>query len=149
MHWGYVQTQTVMQMKEYGASLIGPHLYRYLFVGLVVFVLYFSLINLFVDQLAISYSIGITIAYSISVTCHFFLNKKFTFTKSGGAIRHQVLRYVAILFLNYGVTMCVVTLFVEHFHFSPYFAACVGIITTTAIGFFASKYWIFVERKSI
>jgi putative flippase GtrA len=121
--------------------------FRYLFAGGVVFFLYFSLINLFVDRLSIRYPVGISISYVIAACVHFILNKKYTFGDSGVDIQRQVLRHVVVLFFNYGVAIGVVTLLVERCNQSHYLAALIGIVSTTATGFFASKYWVFAKKK--
>jgi len=132
-------------MKSVGEGLARSDLSKYLLIGGAIFLLYFSLIHLLVDRLAVPYLIGISISYVIAVSIHFFLNRKFTFSDSTGAIRYQALRYIALLFMNYGVTVGVVALCVERLHQPPYLAAFVGIASTTLVGFVASKYWVFAK----
>lgn len=122
--------------------------FRYILVGGFVFFLYFSLIYLFVDHLEIYYPISISISYVIAVVSHFSLNKIFTFPDSDVGSWHQVLRYMVVLCMNYGVTIGVVWLLVERFYQSPYLGACIGIVLTTATGFVASKYWVFAKKRT-
>jgi len=119
---------------------------KYVLVGGVVFVFYFSLIYLFVDIFDLYYQIGVSVSYFAAVALHFYLNKTFTFGESQVSVRYQFVRYLCLLCINYVIMLCVVSYVSSYLKFSPYLGALIGIFTTTFVGFVMSKYWIFSKK---
>jgi putative flippase GtrA len=117
---------------------------KYLLVGMSVFIFYSSLLYLSIDLMQIYYPIGFSISYLLAITAHFTLNKKFTFDGVGfGSVKAQFTKYVCLMAINYFVSICTLTFAVERLFFSVFAGVAMGIVLTTSIGFFASKYWIF------
>lgn len=124
---------------------LGSEFTRYLLVGLFVFCIYFSLLYAFIQLMGVYYPIGLTIAYIVAVSVHFLLNRTYTFNAVLGTTRSQLVRFIVLLGINYGVTLAVVSLSVESLELSPYLGAIVGIVATTLTGFVATKYWVFKD----
>jgi len=134
-------------------SLIGKLLSRefltYLIVGGLTFLIYFGFIALTVEMLQLDYRVGVSIAYVIAVSFHFFANRMFTFRAGSDQLIHQSVRYVGVLLVNYLITMVVVSFLVVRMGLSPYFGAAFAIVVTVGVGYFASKFWVFRKSESL
>jgi len=121
----------------------------YLFVGGVTFLIYIAIIALAVEIFNSDYRVGVSIAYLFAVTFHFFANRTFTFGATKYRLVDQSIRYVAILILNYLITLMIVSYCVSSLGFSPYLGAVFAIVLTVGVGYFASKFWVFLESESL
>lgn len=126
-------------------AIVKSQLIRYLLVGFCIFLIYSSLIYFFLNFLNFDYLIGISLSYIISVVIHFYLNRTFSFQVKSKNLRVHMLKYVALLLINYSANMGVCFALVTYYFFTAYWAAILGVVMTTAIGFFMSKLWIFVD----
>ena len=121
----------------------------YLFVGGATFLIYMAIIALAVEIFNSDYRVGVSVAYLFAVTFHFFTNRTFTFGATNYPLVDQLIRYVAILILNYLITLMIVTYCVRSLGFSPYLGAVFAIVLTVGVGYFASKFWVFRESESL
>lgn len=89
------------------------------------------------------YIVVVSLAYIISTIFHFLANRHFTF----GAVkeRHgvQLFRYMVMWSINYLITIVIVSICVEQYHYSPYFGVCVSVAFTMFVGYFLARYWVF------
>lgn len=118
-------------------------LVSFLFVGGVTAFLYFGLLALFLEVIKLEYRLGVSIAYALAVTFHFFSNRHFTFRSGKGRVLPQVARYLVVAAVNYLLTLAVVYLAVSVLHSNAYVGVALSIITTVAIGYLGSKLWVF------
>lgn len=134
-------------------NLIGKFLNRefliYLFVGGATLLIYMAFIALAVEIFNSDYRVGVSVAYLFAVTFHFFANRTFTFRATNYRLFDQSIRYVAILILNYLITLMMVSFCVGSLGFSPYLGAGFAIVLTVGVGYFASKFWVFRESESL
>lgn len=115
----------------------------YLVVGSLTAVTYISLFMLLTKIMHGSYQKAVSIAYIVSVSFHFFANRKFTFKKKTNLLVHQLPRYLLFLVFNYVLTLIAMYITVDSFHLSP----CIGLVLTIAatcmLSYVISKFWIF------
>lgn len=118
-------------------------LFSYLTIGVIVASVYFGLIYLLIDELAIQYMIAVSISYVTAVSLHFILNRLITFKASSGRLGKQSFRYLGLLIINYTISLVIVYLSVSFAGFSPYFGACTAVIATFFSGYIISSRWVF------
>jgi putative flippase GtrA len=116
---------------------------RFVIVGISTFVLYFLLFRVLFGGLGLGYKGAITIAYAVTVMCHFLLNRFFTFNVEQRDLGLHAGRYILMLLLNYLITLAVMWTIVEVVGISPYFGAVVSTLVTAASSFFVMKHFVF------
>ena len=121
-------------------------LFRFLLIGGFTAVLYYSCIFFFDYFIGLGYFWAITLAYVISTVFHFAANKYFTFNSSSNINLSQIFRYLVIWLLNYSITLVVVKSSLYFYCLSPYIGVFLSLFITTAVGFFASRHWVFNEK---
>ena len=86
-------------------------------------------------------AVAVSIAYVVALAVHFTLNRRVTFASDNPAV-HQVGRYLTLAGINY-VVSTLVSVALLRLGLYPLLALFAGAICTTAIGFVASKHWVF------
>ena len=119
----------------------------FLLIGGITAAIYFALLTVFLEILRFDYRAGVSIAYIVAVSFHFFGNRQLTFRANHENLLQQVVRYLPMVALNYLLTVVIVTVSVEILGLSPYVGAAVGIVATTGLGFFISKAWVFRKER--
>jgi len=123
-------------------------LVRFTVVGLLTFVLYFSLFHLLYGEAGLGYKVAVSIAYSVTVLCHFLLHRLFTFGAQRLSLSRHAGRYGVMLVLNYGITLGVMWTVVEIVRISPYFGTIASTICTAASSFFVMKHFVFSPSEA-
>ncbi len=134
------------------------HIYRYVvthrvqlakfaFVGVVTFCINFSCFHVLYRFAALDYKVAVSLAYAFTVIAHFLLNRIFTFQVAEVAMVRHTWRYLAMLALNYALSLAVVWIAVEIVKTSPYFGVVASTAATAGVSFFVMKYFVFGERK--
>lgn len=116
---------------------------KFVFVGLLTFGINFSMFHLFYGVGEIDYRISVSLAYVITVVCHFLLHRFFTFEAAGQELAHNVGKYLAMLGLNYGITITTAWCVVEVLGLSPYFGVIASTAATACTSFLVMKYFVF------
>jgi putative flippase GtrA len=116
---------------------------RFGMVGIVTFGINFLAFSLFFGLMHAGYQVAISLAYLVTVCCHFFLNKIFTFGATAQKLRRNLPRYVAMLGLNYMIAIAASWLTVEVVGASPYWAVVTSTAGTALSSFFVMKYIVF------
>lgn len=116
---------------------------RFALVGLSTFVLYIVLFRVLYGAMGFGYKIAISVAYFLTVCCHFILNRMFTFNVERRALGLHVGRYGLMLLLNYLITLAVVWAVVELLGMSPYLGAIASTAVSAMSSFLAMKHFVF------
>ena len=119
---------------------------RFLLVGASAAVLQFLALAFLLEKAGFDYKIAAALAFIMSVIFHFFANRYFTFDMGGPPRLGQVVRYLAIVFINLLLTVGVTTLSVEILRWGAYVGTALSIMSTVLIGYFGSKYWVFIHK---
>lgn len=123
--------------------------FTYLVVGGLTAIIYFGLIALCIEFIHLDYRIGVSVAYVFAVSFHFLANRKHTFRATDSGVLHQMVRYMALLVVNYLITLLVVYGCVAWLGASTYIAAALSILITVSTGYCVSKFWVFRSRKGL
>lgn len=126
-------------------SLLTPKFLRFALVGGLTALVYAGGIALFLNVLALDYRLGISLAYGLAVSFHFFCNRAFTFAASSGhsALPAQLVKYGCLLLLNYGIVMAVAVLCVDSLGLSAYLASGLSLGVTTLLAYVLLNKWVF------
>jgi putative flippase GtrA len=132
----------VLHKKENFRSLLS-----FLLVGGITAGLYFGLLALFLEVIRLDYKLGVSAAYLLAITFHFFSNRHLTFRSGHARIGPQVIRYLVVAFVNYLLTLAVVFVVVDGLRSNAYVGVMLSILCTVAFGYAASKIWVFRHRE--
>ena len=121
-------------------------LLKFLISGLLVFFIYFGIIFLLTKHFDAGYRVAVSVALFVSVIAHFFINRSFSFKKTGKTDTREILRYLGLILLNYLVTLMIVSGCVEVFGLNQYGGALVALTITTPLGFFGLRFFVFRVR---
>lgn len=113
------------------------------------FIFVFSLILFYIlyNLLDIPYQFVVFIVYIATVIFHFSLHRIFTFEASKQNIYLNLVKYSALLLINYLLTV-LVSWFVLYFYLSPYLTFCLSPLFTAASSFLFLKYFVFKFRDN-
>jgi putative flippase GtrA len=121
---------------------------RFGLVGIATFGVNFLAFSVFFGLLHLDYRVAVSLAYLLTVCCHFLLNKRFTFGATEQKLRDNAPRYVLMLGLNYVITIVAAWLTVEVVGASPYFGVVASTAGTALSSFFVMKYFVFRDSAA-
>ena len=124
-------------------ALLNHQLARFLAVGGLTAILYLSASYLLLNVLGVEYRLGISAAYVVSVSFHFFCNRKYTFAVGAGELFWPIVRYCCVLVVNYGLVLAVAMACVRFLRLSSFVSSAVSICFTTALTFLLLSRWVF------
>ena len=124
-------------------------LIRFCIVGLTTFILNFFFVWLFYGRAKLDYRVAVSCAYCITVVVHFMLNRLFTYRQKDGAVFTETTKYLMMLFVNYFITLSVITVTVELLGLIPYYGVIFSAFSTGFSSFLLMKYFVFVRRADI
>lgn len=119
----------------------------FLFVGASSALVYYSAVALVYDVIGMRYQVAVSVGYVLSVLFHFFANRHITFRGSGGTFSRQAFRYIALVCINYLITLSIVTAAVELLRINPYLAVAISILTTMVVSYLLMRHWIFAKAR--
>lgn len=114
---------------------------NYVAIGGTTFVFYLSLFTL-LERAAVPLPIAATIAYFCGTALHFTLNRWTNFRRFDRAVHDQARTFGVVIFLQWLVTLAVVTLLTGR-GISPTFAAVAAVVVNLPGGFIANRYLTF------
>ena len=118
-------------------------IWRFAIVGIVTFAINFLSFSFFFGVLHADYRIAVSIAYGITVACHFALNKRFTVAAGSQNLGRNAPRYGLMLGLNYVIAIFASWLTVEVVGVSPYYGIIASVAGTSLSSFFVMRYFVF------
>jgi putative flippase GtrA len=139
----------VVRLNHYWEYLIRHRgqLLKFALVGGLTFCIYLLLFHLFYGVFAIGYKVATTVAYTVTVACHFGINRNFTFSANGQGISGHMSRYLIMLVLNYAITLGAMMMIVEVAGLSPYWGTIASTVITAGSSFFMMKHFVFQPQK--
>src|SRR5687768_1861896 len=93
---------------------------KFVCVGFLTFGINFGIFHLFYGLAKLDYRVSVSIAYVITVVCHFSLHRFFTFSAGEQQLVHNVGKYLGMLGLNYLITISMAWFVVAVLGLSPY-----------------------------
>jgi putative flippase GtrA len=113
----------------------------YVAIGGTTFVFYISLFTL-LERAGVLLPVAATVAYFCGTALHFSLNRWANFRRFDRAVHDQARTFGAVIFLQWLVTLTVVTLLTAH-GVVPTLAAVVAVVVNLPGGFIANRYLTF------
>jgi putative flippase GtrA len=92
--------------------------------------------------LGINYLISLCSSHVVGVTHSFFWNKYWTF-KSKGDTKKELLKFILVYLVTFGLNLGVLFIMVEKIHFDKRIAQIGALIIVTLISFLGHKLWSF------
>ncbi|HUA13550.1 MAG TPA: GtrA family protein [Candidatus Sulfotelmatobacter sp.] len=127
-------------------SLYRHRIAKYLVVGGSTFAIDLSLLFILHGKAHIALAISTTLAYWISITYNFILNRFWTFSKRDKTNLHKhLMAYVVLLGINYLFTVIFVEVASHKINYLV--AKTLAVIIQTSWTYFAYKNIVFVERS--
>ncbi len=123
-------------------------LIKFIIVGLTTFGIYFFSFHLFYGLIRFDYRIAVSIAYIITVICHFLLHRTFTYRATEQELIHNLWKYLLMLAINYAITLTAMWFVVAIAQSSPYIGLILATISTTLVSFFVMKHFVFESKKA-
>ena len=120
---------------------------RFLLVGGLTFVVYYTSLYLLHTGIGMRYPLAVAISYSLAVTLHFFTNRSFTFSVRRGLWSQQLRRYTLTAFVNYCVQILVIRGLFGMIGLGFYLSAGIAVATTTLTGFVLLNNWVFTRAE--
>lgn len=115
-------------MKELTTYLYHHHFVRYLLVGGTTFVIDFSLLVILHGYLKLNLGASTSVAYWISITYNFMLNRYWTFdAREKESLARHISTYLILLIFNYLFTVTFVSIVGAHINYIIAKALAVGI----------------------
>ncbi len=121
-------------------------IYRFVIVGIVTFLINFILVYFFDQIIKLDYKKSISIAYVITLTCHFLLNRAFTFKVDYFDLAH-LLRYSILPIINFFITLSMAFVVVEIIRLPVYYSVFFSATLSAFVSYTLLKYFIFLKME--
>jgi len=118
-------------------------LVRFGVVGASGYVVNLAVFAAAVHVAGIDYKIAAVLAFLVSVTSNFWLNRHWTFDARGGHAGFQAARFLTVSVAAFVFSYVVLLVLVEAAHLPEVLAQAVAIVTATPLSFLGQKLWSF------
>jgi dolichol-phosphate mannosyltransferase len=118
-------------------------LVRFGVVGASGYVVNLAVFAAAVHLAGIDYKIAAVLAFLVSVTSNFWLNRHWTFDARGGHAGFQAARFLTVSVAAFLFSYVVLLVLVEAAHLPEVLAQAVAIVTATPLSFLGQKLWSF------
>jgi len=118
-------------------------LVRFGAVGASGYVVNLAVFAAAVHLAGIDYKIAAVLAFLVSVTSNFWLNRHWTFDARGGHAGFQAARFLTVSVAAFLFSYVVLLVLVEAAHLPEVLAQAVAIVTATPLSFLGQKLWSF------
>jgi putative flippase GtrA len=118
-------------------------LVRFGIVGGIGFVVNLAVYTLCVHAIGIDYHLAAVLAWLIAVLNNFALNRHWTFDARAGRAHFQALRFLIVSLLALGVSLLLLTLFVDVFGLAKVPAQALAVAASMPLNFVGNKLWSF------
>jgi len=126
----------------------GENLLRFGIVGGTTYVLTILAFSLLDDLLNVGHGLSATGAYSVGITYHFVMNRKFTFRAPQGHLMKQATKYALLTAANYLMTFTLFRTLLSSMCMMPLILFAFSVAITTVTGYLVMRFWIFPLRTS-
>jgi putative flippase GtrA len=118
-------------------------LVRFGIVGGIGFVVNLAVYTLCVHAIGIDYHLAAVLAWLVAVLNNFALNRHWTFDARAGRAHFQALRFLIVSLLALGVSLLLLTLFVDVFGLAKVPAQALAVAASMPLNFVGNKLWSF------
>lgn len=121
-------------------------IYRFVIVGIVTFLINFILVYSFDQIIKLDYKKSVSIAYVITLFCHFLLNRSFTFKVHHFDFAH-LLRYSILPIINFFIALSVAFVVVEIIRLPVYYSVFFSTTVSAFVSYMILKYFVFLKME--
>jgi putative flippase GtrA len=118
-------------------------LVRFGLVGGIGFAVNLAVYALFVHPLGVDYHAAAVAAWLVAVVNNFVLNRHWTFDAGDGLVHFQAMRFLVVSLCAFGVSLLLLTLFVESGGLPKVAAQALAVAASTPLNFLGNKLWSF------
>jgi len=118
-------------------------LVRFGVVGGIGFAVNLGVYALFVHSIGVDYHFAAVAAWLVAVINNFVLNRHWTFDARDGLARFQAMRFLVVSLAAFGVSLLLLTLFVEAAGIAKIPAQALAVAASTPLNFLGNKLWSF------
>jgi putative flippase GtrA len=118
-------------------------LVRFGAVGGLGFVVNLAVYAFCVHVLGADYHVAAVAAWVVAVANNFVLNRHWTFDAREGAAHFQAMRFVLVSLVAFGVSLLLLTVFVEAAGMPKVAAQALAVAASTPLNFLGNKLWSF------
>jgi putative flippase GtrA len=123
------------------------NLAKFSLVGFLTAAIYFQMMWFADVILGLPYILAISMAYCMSMIFHFVANKYFIFAVAGKSYKAEILRYLLMWFINFLITIMVVSVCVNLLQLSPYLGVCVSVLFSMCCSYIMCRFWVFKVKE--
>jgi putative flippase GtrA len=141
---------TVVELRPHARLLHGLRkpanwlqLVRFGIVGGIGFAVNLAVYALFVHPIGADYHVAAVAAWLVAVVNNFALNRHWTFDARDGRARFQAIRFLVVSLAAFGVSLLLLTLFVEAAGIAKIPAQALAVATSMPLNFLGNKLWSF------
>jgi putative flippase GtrA len=141
---------TVVEMRPHLRLLHGMRrpanwlqLVQFGLVGGIGFVVNLAVYTLFVHTIGVDYHVAAVVAWIVAVANNFLLNRHWTFDAREGRMHFQAMRFVVVSAVAFGVSLLLLTVFVEAAGIAKVPAQALAVACATPLNFLGNKLWSF------
>jgi putative flippase GtrA len=124
-------------------------LVRFGFVGGIGFALNLAVYALCVHVAGLDYHVAAVAAWLVAVMNNFVLNRHWTFDARDGRVHFQAMRFLVVSLVAFGVSLLLLTLFVEAGGIAKVPAQALAVATSMPLNFLGNKLWSFRSEVEI
>ena len=118
-------------------------LVRFGLVGGVGFAVNLAVYTFCVHVLGLDYHVAAVAAWLVAVMNNFFFNRHWTFDAGDGRVHFQAMRFLVVSLVAFGVSLLLLTLFVEAAGIAKVPAQALAVATSMPLNFLGNKLWSF------
>ncbi|HWX51690.1 MAG TPA: GtrA family protein [Solirubrobacteraceae bacterium] len=118
-------------------------LVRFGLVGGIGFAVNLAVYALGVHVIGLDYRVAAVVAWLVAVMNNFILNRHWTFDARDGRMHFQAMRFLAVSLVAFGVSLLLLTLFVEVAGIAKVPAQALAVATSMPLNFLGNKLWSF------
>jgi putative flippase GtrA len=118
-------------------------LVRFAFVGGIGFAVNLAVYAFVVHAVGLDYHVAAVAAWLVAVMNNFILNRHWTFDAGDGRMHFQAMRFLVVSLVAFGVSLLLLTLFVEVAGIAKVPAQALAVATSMPLNFLGNKLWSF------
>ena len=128
-------------------NILNNKFFKYVFFAIVTSLLNVGTYLLFYNFILENILISNIVAYAVSITISFILNKKVVFKNDGGNIIKQIIFYLLVKLASFTIDSFVLVLCKEYIGLSNFIAKLIANMSTTISNYTLNQKMVFKENN--
>lgn len=125
-----------------GSRLLIFQVFRYVSVGILNNLIYYSIFLFLIKILDVHYSISVLIAFIISIISGYFMNTKFAF-RMPSYEKRSFIKYTLLYSSSFIINLSVLFYLIEYNSLEAWVAQIVGSVTVAIYNFIFLKFYVY------